>query len=622
MLDVWLENLGKNLSLGRNPSIKLRYDIDHFKETVSIAKLDSPSSAKRIDLKLPLSRSPSPLSHNKKPEFIWNTSSNSNNNKTEPPPTIRTMDIDDSGPSSIIMPAPDVSSSNGINNFTSSTSSKTKNINNCNSSKQMQTQTSSSFDNNSCSHSSSFSSNDKIIDQVPSLTYENNSNNVSTTSSNNEPCSPFIREIPKSPHLSKDFGENGERLRNSLRFRRQERLQKQRSLRSLANLMSQQSSSQCSWDSGNENSISSANTDDFESDRGPNYFHFTNKSQYCDTNQIAKTIGKKPKPYGEKGFIIHVNDGLLTLNDVKDLNNCYSDDFDSSCDTSLNYIDPDSLNTTIEIENAPSPLPPPQIVVENKHFSSPKSFKNSSFEIAVPTNDAAPNDDKKCQYTDEVRENLIKCKSKLDALDISNKSPKMTKKSAKVKTKQTKVSLSDMLLPLPPVKRDHHHYNHHQFDVVVTKPPNISVFTRLHPPSSPNLNNNRSTNQKQSIDPPSKRAPPAKRNDAQNGTPKRNYSKNTLAFIEKISDGLIERHQKSGGGGGQASDKKGSGKNMMANSTTVQQKEVLTRKPPAPNAPKKSTVAMPTSATTRIVIDKQKKSNPSSQQSPTRKQRP
>lgn len=574
MLDVWLENLGKNLSLGRNPSIKLRYDIENFKETMSVAKLDSPSSAKRIDLRLPLSRSPSPLSNNsnnKNSDFIWN---NNNNSKTEPQ-AIRTMDIDDSGPSSIIMPATDVSPSNGIN-FTSSTSNS--------SSKQP----SSSFDNNnSCSHSSSFSSNDKIIDQVPS-TYEN-------SVSSNE-CSPFIREIPKSPHLSKDFSPNGERLRNSLRFRRQERLQKQRSLRSLANLMSQQSS--CSWDSGNENSISSANTDDFESDCGPNYFHFA-KQPLCDMNNI-KTVGKKPKPYGEKGFIIHVNDGLLTLNDVKDLNNCYSDDFDSSCDTSLNYIDHNLPNATIENESTSQML-------ENDFFS-PKSFKNSAFEIAVPENDE-PIDEKKCHCTDEVRENLIKCRSKLDALDISD--TKIAKKSSKLKTKQTKVSLSDMLLP---VKRDHPNY-HHQFEMVVTKSPNMSVFTRLHPVSSPILNNNRSAIQKPTLnsDPP-KRAP-AKRNDAQNGTghkitQQRNYSKNTLAFIEKISDGLIERHQKTG----QSLEKKG-GNKKMTNSTVHQ--EVLTRKPPAPIVPKKlvTTVAAPTATRT---IDKQMKSNPS-QLSPTRK---
>lgn len=574
VLDVWLENLAKNLSLGRNPSMKLRYDIDHFKETVSIAKLDSPTSAKRIDLKLPLSRSPSPSPlNNKKPEFIWN------NSQTEPQ-TIRTMDIDDSGPSSIIMPATDVSPSNGIN-FASSASNS--------SSKQT---ASSSFDNNKCSHSSSFSSNDKVIDQVPS-THEN--------SLSSSECSPFIREIPKSPHLSKDFGENGERLRNSLRFRRQERLQKQRSLRSLANLMSQQSSS-CSWDSGNENSISSANTDDFESDRGPNYFHFT-KPSLCDPKNL-KTIGKKPKPYGEKGFIIHVNDGSLTLNDVKDLNNCYSDDFDSSCDTSLNYIDPDSLNTTIENENTSH-------AVENKHFSPP-SFKNSTFEIALPANDE-PIEDKECHRNDEVRENLLKCRSKLDALEISDNSPKMTKKSSKVKTKQTKISLSDMLLPM---KRDHNY--HHQFDVVVTKSPNMSVFTRLHPMSSPNLNNNRTTIQKSPMNVDSPKRAPAKRNDAQNGTghkmsQQRNYSKNTLAFIEKISDGLIERHQKTG----QPLEKKvGNGK-KVANSTMVQQQEVLTRKPPAPIVPKKiaATAAMPMASR---IIDKQKKSNPS-QKSPTRK---
>lgn len=556
MLDVWLENLGKNLSLGRNPSIKLRYDIENFKETTSLAKLDSPSSAKRIDLKLPLSRSPSPHLNNKTSDF---TLSNSN---TEPQ-AIRTMDIDDSGPSSIIMPAADVSPTNGIN-FMGSTSNS--------SSKQ-------TFDNNNCSHSSMYSSNAEIIDQVPS-TYEN-------SMSSNE-CSPFIREIPKSPHLSKDFSPNGERLRNSLRFRRQERLQKQRSLRSLANMMSQQSS--CSWDSGNENSISSANTDDFESDRGVNYYHAAKQTPH-DTNTV-KLIGKKSKPYGDKGFIIHVNDGLLTLNDVKDLNTCYSDDFDSSCDTSLNYIDHDSLNATTEIENT--------LRIGDSEHVSPKTFKNSAFEIAVPESEDQI-EEKNCLFTDGVNEILINCRSKLDTLDISD--TKTIKKSIKSKANtKTKVSLSD----LSPVKKNQHHH----FDVLVTKSPNtMSVFTRLHP--APISNNNRSTIQKPTInqnDLP-KRAAAVKRNDAPNGTghktaQQRNYSKNTLAFIEKISDGLNDRYHKSG----QSVEKKGGSKKTV-NSTA---QEVLTRKPPAPTAPKKLL------ATTARNTDKQKNLNPS-HLSPTRK---
>lgn len=537
MLDVWLENLAKHLSQGRNFSAKIRYDIENFIERPgfeSPPSSSSPSSSMvKIDTRRSMSRSPSPSPSplNKKSDFIVN-----NTSVTESK-AIPTMDIDDSGPSSIIMPMTDVSTTNGISFISHMCSS---------------------FDNNRSSHSSSFSENDKITDQVPSSN-ENTPNEYS----------PFIREIPKSPHLSKDFSPNGERLRNSLRFRRQERLQKQRSLRSLATLISQQSS--CSWDSGNENSISSANTDDFDSDRGQNYFSFP-KLPLSDVNSI-KQIGKKSKPYGEKGFIIHVNDGSLTLNDVKDLNNCYSDDFDSSCDTSLNYIDPESLNVTNESDKS----------IETK-FISPKTLKNSTFEVVLPENDESLDEIK--YSIDEVRENLNKCKSKLDALEIVD--AKIPKKTTKAKLKQPKISLNDMLSPGK--KLDH-------FDLVVTKPPNLSVFTRLHPISSPILNT-RSSNQKSNND-QAKKFQNKQNGTAKNGQPK-NYCKNTLAFIEKISDGLNDRHQKS-------TDKKINNKKLI---NTTAQDNVLTRKPPAPTSPKKLV------STTIRTNDKQKKNSHSS---PTRK---
>ncbi|XP_031616325.1 LIM domain kinase 1-like isoform X2 [Contarinia nasturtii] len=550
VLDVWLENLAKHLSQGRSISSKLRCDIENFKEPLE--KLDSPPSAKKIDTRLSTSRSPSPS--NKKSDFIVN---NKSSIMSESMPS--SMDIEDSGPSSIIMPImSDVSTPpNGISFSPNSNNSKHINSN--------------SNDNNNRSHSSSFSPNEKITtDQVPST-------------NENVPIeySPLIREIPKSPHLSKDFSPNGERLRNSLRFRRQERLQKQRSLRSLANLISHQSGT--SWDSGNENSISSSNTDDFDSDRGTNYFNFPSKLPLTDANNI-KPIGKKSKPYGEKGFIIHVNDGSLTLNDVKDLNNCYSDDFDSSCDTSLNYIDPDSLNVTIETENNPKST---EIT-----FISPKTQKNSTFEVALPENDESLD---AIKYSlDEVRENLNKCKSKLDALEIVD--VKLSKKSTKIKAKQSKVSLNDMLSPTK--KIDH-------FDMVVTKPPNMSVFTRLHPVSSPILNT-RSSQQKPLIEQQTSKKFQTKRNDMQNGTanktPQKNYCRNTLAFIEKISDGLNDRHQKT-------VEKKSNNKKL--NNITSGQ-DVLTRKPPAPTSPKK----LPT---THRNTDKQKQKSNSHSSSPTRK---
>lgn len=532
MLDVWLENLAKHLSQGRGPSPKLRFDIENFIDAFSLKKLDSPPTAKKLDTRVSTSRSPSPL--NKKSDF------NLNNDVTESK-AIPIMDFEDSGPSSIIMPMMDVSMTNGIC-FTSPNSNSKHTI--------------SSFHNSS----SSFSPSDN---KITDLTNENTSNE----------CSPFIREIPKSPHLSKDFSPNGERLRSSLRFRRQERLQKQRSLRSLATLISQQSS--CSWDSGNENSISSANTDDFDPDRAPNYFNFS-KLPLSDANNI-KLIGKKPKPYGEKGFIIHVNEGSLTLSDVKDLNNCCSDDFDSSCDTSLNYIDPDSMHVTIQSNTSPKPT-------ENR-FLFANSLKSSSFEVVLPENDESID---AIKYSlDEVRENLNKCKSKLEALEIVD--VKIVKKSTKSKSKTSKVSLIDMLSP---IKRKE------QFDTVVTKSSNMSVFTRLHPVSSPILNN-RSVNPKPTTYDQSK-----KNVTKRNKTSQKNYSRNTLAFIEKINDSPNDRPPKT-----YQLEKKNQANSSKANSTTTQ--EVLIRKPPASTSPKKLPTNMRNS-------DKQKK-NTNPHLSPTRK---
>lgn len=549
VLDVWLENLAKHLSQGRNFSSKIRYDIENFIDPFSSEKLNSPPLAKKCDTRRSTSRSPSPL--NKKSDFIV---TENDDGVIEPEAIPTPMDTNDSGPNSIIMPMANVSKiTNGIC-FNSSTSNSTHTNSN---------------DNNHIHSCSSFSENDKITDQLPS-----------SNENTHDHCSSFttVREIPKSPHLSKDFSPNGERLRNSLRFRRQERLQKQRSLRSLASLISQQGS--CSWDSGNENSISSANTDDFDSDRGgTNYFNFP-KLPVTNVHSVRQ-IGKNSKPYGEKGFIIHVNESL-TLKDVKDLNNCYSDDFDSSCDTSLNYIEPDSLNI-IEVENCPK-------LTETK-FISPNILKNSTFEVAQPDNDESF-DEIKFSF-DEVRDNLNKCKSKLDDLEIGD--GKMAKKLTKIKIKPPKVSLNDMLLPAKKI-------NH--FDMIVTKSSNMPVSTRLHPVSSTILNT-RTSNQKSFIEQPAKKFQ-NKRNDIQNGIthkmPSKNYCKNTLAFIERISDGINERHQK-------PVDKTKMANNKKLNNTTAQ--EILTRKPPAPTSPKKLSTPINRNS------DKQKKSNPHS--SPTRK---
>lgn len=215
-----------------------------------------------------------------------------------------------------------------------------------------------------------------------------------------EPVHSSFREIPKSPHLSKDFSPNGERLRNSIRARRQERLAKQRSMRTFTPFTSQLST--CSSDAGSETSC--ANLDDAED------FGSAAARPFGRVNELkSSTLGqrRRSKPYGDKGFIINVNDGLLTINDVKDLNNCFSDDLDSSCDTSLNYID---CNASIPSSDSPT-----------NANNSLKSVLNGK----LPENVREEPDDgedvnKVCKETlESLREEMNKCKSRLEALKIA-----------------------------------------------------------------------------------------------------------------------------------------------------------------------------------------------------------
>lgn len=524
ILEVWLENLAKHLSTNQLIPADLRYDIEHFKESIPFDKLHSPQPSTQ------------------KSDFIVNELFNSCMEKSSSPST--KLDIEDSGPSSILdvqmleQRSTDVSNPHITSNPICCIA--TKNL--CSAKNQALV---SLFDNNHHNHNNSLhNSNEKLIDTVPSSS-ENEANSTS-----------LLREIAKSPHLCKDFSPNGERLRNSIRVRRQERLQKQRSLRSLASLLSQQSS--CSWDSGNENSATPTIIDDIDvksSERIPSHFN------YSKLNLLTQTV-KKSKPYGEKGFIIHVNDGSLTLNDVKDLNNCYSDDFDSSCDTSLNYIDPDSISLTADTENIhqqsiPSSLASPQIIAHDL---------NSSDETVNGMN----------RTLDKVREDLIKCKTKLSALELVD--AKLVKRLPKANQPMKKA-------------RDQA-----QIVAVATKQPNLSVFTRLHPVSSPVLNsraaNGKQTTKTQNFDNPKKftnKRIDAIQNGANNKSNMKNYSKNTIAFIEKINDS--DRHLKP-----LPDDRKNANRKSNINNKFGSQRsngvddvctEIVTRKPPASNSPKK-----------------------------------
>ncbi|XP_064540648.1 LIM domain kinase 1 isoform X2 [Drosophila montana] len=116
------------------------------------------------------------------------------------------------------------------------------------------------------------------------------------------------QDIPKSPHLGKDFSPSGERLRDSMRARRRQRFlgAQPAQLRGLT-------------------------------------------PETTSTERALKQALKKCRPFGEKGYLVDLRPGAeLQLNDVRDLNN-YSD-VDSSCDTSLNYH---------EVNATPPPPPPP-----------------------------------------------------------------------------------------------------------------------------------------------------------------------------------------------------------------------------------------------------------------------
>ncbi|KAH8420610.1 hypothetical protein KR009_012109, partial [Drosophila setifemur] len=115
------------------------------------------------------------------------------------------------------------------------------------------------------------------------------------------------QDIPKSPHLGKDFSPSGERLCDSRRARRRQRfLGAQEQMRTL-----------------------------------------TPETESKSTERALKQALRKCRPFGERGYLVDLRPGAeLQLQDVRDLNT-YSD-VDSSCDTSLNYQ---------EVNN-PTPTPP------------------------------------------------------------------------------------------------------------------------------------------------------------------------------------------------------------------------------------------------------------------------
>lgn len=147
----------------------------------------------------------------------------------------------------------------------------------------------------------------------------------------------FIRDIPKSPHLSKDFSPTGERIRDSVRARRRQRMQQQREQHRKSDAPDEMASAATPQP---PNGSAAADPADRPIEQVLRAVSDTLELRRTQLNQLPEPErpAAKVRPYGMKGFIINMgNEGALTLNNVRDLEGC--SDFDSSCDTSLNYMD-------------------------------------------------------------------------------------------------------------------------------------------------------------------------------------------------------------------------------------------------------------------------------------------
>ncbi len=233
----------------------------------------------------------------------------------------------------------------------------------------------------------------------------------------------ILMEIPKSPHLSKDFSPNGDRIRDSVRARRQQRMQQNReSMRKLSDCRKKdevnvESKSKAA---GNE----SVSLSDIQIGNGDSNDKQTKVK--VDENNGCDDRGKKIRPYGEKGFIINVNGGLLTLNNVKDLDNC--SDFDSSCDTSLNYIDlnapiDNGLNDNKLVESLKA-LPDSTVTTTLNPSTKLETEKidatHPDASTSVESNTVAPNKSYK-SVLEDLKIKLNSCKSKLESLETAGR---------------------------------------------------------------------------------------------------------------------------------------------------------------------------------------------------------
>lgn len=338
VLEVWLESLAMHISVGHRLPNDLKFDIDHYKGTQS---RESSLSSTPDGLSTPTSR----VKH-----------SYADDQQTDSSAEAATAIASSTATDSVSLVA------KKDNNNVSHISNKLEDA-------QVQLESITNDLNYSKVIPTNENSNDPSIEPIT----------TSTTAAIQliEAKNSFIRDIPKSPHLSKDFSLNGDRIRDSVRARRQQRMQQNRE-----NL---RKSYDCSKNSiANVDTVSAtgmpATMEKSISEPVNLIVNCTPPAVDADTAEILKAVkqtleqehrnlnslaapdrSRKTRPYGEKGFIINVNEGTLTLNNVKDLDNC--SDFDSSCDTSLNYID----------LNAPASVVVAAVMAGEPHSVDPKS---------------------------------------------------------------------------------------------------------------------------------------------------------------------------------------------------------------------------------------------------------
>lgn len=154
----------------------------------------------------------------------------------------------------------------------------------------------------------------------------------------------MIDLIPRSPHLSREFSDTGERIRDSFRARRRRKILNKKRL------------SEEKSDLDNASHIEYSNNTilcDTSESEPLSLIEITNDANQQlqnvekTLNEVSETLmyqslkANRTNVYGKEAFLIKLNDGILSINNVKNIENV--SDFDSSCDTSLNYIDNNTL---------------------------------------------------------------------------------------------------------------------------------------------------------------------------------------------------------------------------------------------------------------------------------------